>query len=287
MADSDSRFHAQRFALSRGLALAGITITLSIPLAFYARATAPDAGNVPLISADGRGYYLAAIFVVAIISAIIQALETDDPARIVNRYGERLYRFRKPAPRTAWMLPAVALLCLYLTVALHTRLIVVIAVSFLTGAVVLLARMVRFEVLNRTSGGSDLTPWLLQALVLGVAAGTLLVVFEFRARAMYAGPLLCVMMFLLLMTLFDGLESSTVMRGIYAAIGALAVGQVYWALGYWNVSTLIGGGLLWLVFVFYGSVSRAHLAGGINQQQVAMRTGVLVPLFLLLAYIVE
>ena len=287
MADSETRYHAQRFAFSRALALAGITITLSIPIAFYARASAPDTTMVPLISNDGRGFYLASIFVVAIISAIIQALETDDPARIVNRYGERLYQFRMPAPRTAWMLPAVSLFSLYLAVALENRLIVVVAVPFAAGVVVLAARMVRFEVLNRVAEGAEIAPLLLQVLVYFTAAGALLVVFEFRARALYAGPLVCVMMFLLLMTLFDGLDSSAFQRALYAAIGALAVGQVYWALGFWNVSTLIGAALLWLVFLFYGSVSRTLQEAGINQQQVAARAGFAIPLFLLFAYLVE
>lgn len=287
MDDSDSQYFAQRFALSRALALAGITTTLTIPIAFYARATAPDRGSVPLIDPDGRAFYLAAIILTGVIAALIQALETDDPARIVNRYGERMYRFRQPAPRTAWMLPAVALFSLYLLLALHHRAILVVLVPFLAGGIVLAARMVRFNLLSLPTERSGFYSIAQQLLVFGTGAGAFLVVFAYRARTLYSGPLLFLLAMLLLMSLFDGTQSVAYRRFVHAAIGGIATAQFSWALGYWNVSTLVGGALLTLVLVFFGSLSRAELSGGVSRQQVVGYAGGALPMFILLAYLAE
>lgn len=287
MDDSDSRYFAQRFALSRALALAGITTTLSIPLAFYARATAPDPDLVPLIDASGRAYYLAAIIVTILICGLIQALETDDPARIVNRYGERLYRYRQPVPRTAWMLPGVALFSIYLMLAMHHRAIFVVLMPLVAGGVVLVARVLRYEVVSRPPGSGELIVVAQQALVYGTAAGAFLVVFAFRARTLFSGPLLFLLAWLLLMALFDGTRSVAYRRYVHAAIGALATAQLAWALGYWNVSTLSGGALLALVFAVFGGLSRLEFSGGVTRQQVLSLVGGALPVFILIAYLVE
>ena len=144
-------------------------MTLSIPVAFYARATQPDTSAVPLIDPSGRGFYLACVLILGIIAAIVQALDTDDPARIVNRYGERLFQYRAPAPRTAWMLPVVGIGGLYVLVAYQPRIALVLLVPFLAGGLMLAARMVRFEVLNRPDGQPGAIGVLAQILVYGVA----------------------------------------------------------------------------------------------------------------------
>lgn len=287
MDDSDSRYFAQRFALSRALALAGITTTLSIPLAFYARVTDPDPTLVPLIDASGRAYYLAAVIVTALICGLIQALETDDPARIVNRYGERMYRYRQPVPRTAWMLPGVALFSIYLLLAMHHRAAMVALMPFVAGGIVLAARMLRFEILRAAPGTAELKAVAQHALVFGTAAGAFLVVFAYRARTLFSGPLLFLLGMLLLMALFDGTRSVAYRRYVHAAIGAVATAQFAWALGYWNVSTLTGGALLVLVFAVFGALSRLELNGGLTRQKVVGLVGGVLPVFILLAYLVE
>jgi hypothetical protein len=285
--DQEGRYYAQRLAFSRALALAGMTITLSIPVAFYARASQPDTAEVPLVDPSGRGFYLACLLVLGIVAAIIQALDRDDPARLVNRYGERLYRYRMPAPRTAWMLPVVGIGSLYLLAAIHPRLGVVLIVPFLAGGLMLAARMVRFEVLNRPDGQPGVVGMLAQLLTYGAAFGSLLAIFAYRSRTLYTGPLLFLVTMLLLLTLFDGVVAPGWRRLILASAGGLAVAQVGWALGYWNVSTLVGSTMLFLVFAFFGSVSRSHLLGSLSREQVAISAGITAPVFLALAYSVE
>jgi hypothetical protein len=281
--DADSRYQAQRFALSRALALAGITTTLVIPLAFYARTTAPSAGSVPIVSADGRGYYLAALFLTIVLAGIIQALETDDPARLVNRYGERLYQYRQPAPRTAWMLPAVGLFAIFLLLALHHSLIIVLLAPFLAGGLVLASRVTRFEVMQGPQAASPLVALAQQALVFVVGAGTLLTLFAFRPRTLYAGPVIFLATMLVFLSLFDGTDAPPVRRFVFASIGGAAVAQVSWALGYWNISTLAGGALLALAFVFYGNLSRVELERGVTRRHAILNVAVAVPVFIFLA----
>lgn len=283
MYDSSSRYHAQRYSFSRALALAGITATLVIPLAFFARSTSPDDGTVPLISADGRAYYLASLFITIIFAGIIQSLETDDPARLVNRYGERIYQFRQPAPRTAWMLPAVGLYAIFLLLALHHSLIMILLAPFVAGGLVLAARVTRFEILSRPGEAQQLVAGAQQALVFAVAAGALLTLFAFRSRTLYSGPVIFLATMLLMLSLYDGTDSPSVRRFVLAATGGMAVAQVSWALGYWNIPTLAGGALLTLVFVFYGNLSRVELSRGVTRTQAIVHAAGAVPVFWFLA----
>ena len=68
-------------------------------------------------------------------------------------------------------------------------------------------------------------------------------------------------------------------RVILAITGGLAIAQLSWALGYWNVSTVVGSAMLLLVFALFGSVSRSHLLGGVSREQVALRAGIAAPAF--------
>lgn len=283
VAEYDSRYYAQRFALSRAIALAGITLTLTIPLSFYARSVSPASDSFPLISPQGRAYYLAALILTAVIAVLIQSLETDDPARIVNSYGERVYRFRQPAPRTAWMLSAVGLFSFYTLMAVHDRLIFQLAVPFLAGGLVLAARVLRFEILATPGSPPRLAENVYQVLVVAVAALALFTIFDFRARGLYAMPVLFVAVVLLLMTAFDGLNMTGFRRVVYAAIGGVAVAELYWALGYWNISTLAGAGLLLTAFAFFGGLSKLQLSGGVGRTQVIVGAVLASIVFVMLA----
>lgn len=268
VAEHDSRYYARRFALSRAFALAGITLTLGIPLTFYARSTAPAADSFPLVSPDGRAYYLAALILVAVIAVLIRALETDDPARIVNSYGERLYRYRQPAPRTAWMMPAVGLFSLYTLMAVHDRLILQLAIPFVAGGLVLASRVLRYEVLSTPGDTSAMAASVYQVLVILVAGLAFFTIFGFRARGLHAMPVLFATSGLLMMTAFDGLEITTFRRAIYALIGGAAVAELYWALTFWNISNLAGAGLLLTAFAFFGGMAKFQLDGGVRKPQV-------------------
>ncbi len=283
MAEHDSRYYAQRFALSRAFALAGITLTLSIPLTFYARSVAPASTNFPLVSPDARAYYLAALILTAVVAVLIRTLETDDPARIVNTYGERVYQYRRPAPRTAWMLPAVGMLSLYTLMAVHDQLVLQLAVPFLAGGLVLAARMLRYEVLASPGAPPGVAANGYQVLIVLVAAVALFSIFGFRARGLYAMPAVFAAAVLLLMTAFDGLETSVFRRAIYAIIGGIAVAELYWALGYWKISTLAGSALLLVAFAFFGGLSKMQLGGGVRRPQVVAGAALASMLFVMLA----
>lgn len=285
--EGNLRYTAQQLALNRALALAGIVTTLTIPLAFYARASAPDPASVPLIGPDGRGYYLASLLVVGIISVLIHLLEADDPARLVNRYGERIYLFRQPAPRTAWMAPAVALFTVYYALALHHHLPIVLLAPFVAGIMVFVLRLSRYQLVSNPTGSAMLIGVAQQLIIVGVALAAFAVVYSFRTRTLYAGPAMFILSFLLLLSAFDGLTAPAWRRMVYAAVGGLAVAQLVWGLNYWNTSGLIGGALLATVFAFYATVSRTHLGGGITQRQVIERAAFTAPVFVLLAYIAE
>lgn len=282
-----SRDETQRLALSRAAAVAGITATFAFPLAFYARSVVPSPVNVPLIGSDARGYYVVALLAVIILAAIIHALDVDDPARIENRYGERVYLYRQPAPRTAWMLPAVILGTTVLLFVHSQRLVLVILLPLAAAVAVFAARAVRLHVMNRALPYAAYAGVALQVLTYLTAFVALAALYGFKMRSLYSAPLAFVVGFLLLMQLTDGLSASAGRRILFATVGGLAVAELIWALNYWNTSMWIGGALLAVVFFFFASVARAHLAGGLSIRQLIERGAVAAPLFIILAYLAE
>lgn len=287
MNESDSRYEDWRLALNRAIAVAGITVTFTFPLGFYARSAAPDQSSVPLLSQDGRGYYLMCLLVVGIIVALIEALDIDDPARLENRYGERIFGFRVPAPRTAWMLPAVGTFTVLLYLGQHHRLAMVMLAPFAAGAIVLVSRMARFHVLRNVRATATLATFALHLLTYVTAYCMLTALFAFRARTLITGPLMFLISFLLIMSLLDGLSTSGPRRMLYAAIGGLALAEVTWALSYWNVSAWLAGGILAGVFYFFASVARVVHAGTLTSRRVLERLAVAAPIFVILAYLAE
>lgn len=294
MDDRDSRYDAQRLALSRALALAGITATLTLPLGFLARSIAPDPINVPLISADGRGYYLLALFVALVVAALAQLLETDDVARQQYELGWQMHRpgdppvtYRPPPLQTAWMLPLVTLVTAYLLLAVYHRISVIVFISILTAGTVLAARMVRYHVMNTIPEWDTAARLGHVVLTHGLAYFTLTAVYMFKARTLFAGVLILALGFLLLVQLTDGVQATQVKRMLYAAIGALGLAEVAWALSYWNMSAWIGGAMLVAMFVFVAGVVRSQLRGELTQRRLVEVLAVAAPIFAVLAYLAE
>lgn len=294
MDEDDSRYEAQRLALSRAVAITGITATLSFPLAFYARAAAPEVTNVPIISSDGRSYYLVALLVTTAVGAIVHLLETDDPSMHQRDPDWRLYRpggpveaYRPSQPATAWMLPVVALFTSFLFLAIHHPLAYVLLVPLVTAGVVFAARVARYHVLNIFNGPTALARTGHVVLTHGVAFAVLCVVYMFKTRTLYSGSLIFIASFLLLAQLTDGIEARPASRMLYAAAGALGIAQLTWALNYWNTSAWFGGSLLMTLFFFTASIVRGQLADKLTQRLVVERASIAVPFFVALAYFAE
>ncbi|MBA2454608.1 MAG: hypothetical protein H0V47_15665 [Chloroflexia bacterium] len=294
MDDDDSRYEAQRLALSRAVAITGITATLAFPLGFYADSAAPDVTNVPFISSDGRGYYLAALLVTIAIGAIVHLLETDDPNVHQRDPDWRLYRpggpvesYRPSQPATAWMLPVVVLFTSFLFLAIHHPLAYVLLVPLVAAGAVFAARVARYHVLNIFNGPTALARTGHVLLTHGVAFAMLCIVYMFKARTLYSGSVVFIACFLLLMQLTDGIEARPASRMLYAAAGALGLAQLTWALNYWNTSAWFGGSFLMTAFFFTASIVRGQLSGRLTQRLVVERASIAVPFFIALAYFAE
>lgn len=294
MDEDDSRYEAQRLALSRAVAITGITATLAFPLGFYARSAAPAVTNVPIISSDGRGYYLMALLVTIAVGVLVHLLETDDPSVHERDPDWRLYRpggpvetYRLSQPATAWMLPVVTLFTAFLFLAIHHPLAYIVLVPLVAAGVVFAARVARYHVFNIFNGPTALARTGHVVLTHGVAFAMLCVVYMFKARTLYSGSLVFIACFLLLMQLTDGTEARPASRMLYAAAGALGIAQLTWALSYWNTSAWFGGSILMTAFFFIASIVRGKLSGRSTPRIVVERASIAVPFFLALAYFAE
>src|SRR3954452_21109050 len=111
----------QQRALMYGIA-AGL---VALALALFARSTAPDIAATPVVSSDGRLYY-----VLAVVAAIA--------------FGVAQERAIEPVAGSAggWILPAMTILATALLVGVYHRWAVVVAVPILVGSGVFAAALI-------------------------------------------------------------------------------------------------------------------------------------------------
>ncbi len=84
-------------------------------------------------------------------------------------------------------------------------------------------------------------------------------VYEAKLRSVVSATLVAVFAGILALALLRADRSATIRTWALAAIVGLVLGEVTWALNYWGVTGLAGGGLLLLVFYFFAGLSQQRL----------------------------
>ena len=236
--------------------LAGFVVVLAGVLG---RQIEIDPRNVPLISSDGRLYFVAALLLTAVFGWTVFRSEPDRDfvGRVHFRpdTGEPTY----PQGASGWIIPAIALLAALLHMARYYDWVWLFLAATTTGATVFLACVARHHSLRRE--GDDTASWRLGRLALTdfVAFVSFAVVYGFKTRTLFSGVLLLLLAWLLLFQLLDDGSATRFNRDLYAATGAVIVAQFVWALNYWNASPWQAGLLLVTVFHVYASLASAHL----------------------------
>jgi hypothetical protein len=93
----------------------------------------------------------------------------------------------------------------------------------------------------------------LSALVLFTA------VYEAKLRSLLSASLVALFAGILALALLRAERSATYRTWSLAAVCGLVLGQATWALNYWGIKGLAGGGLLLLAFYFFGGLSQQRI----------------------------
>lgn len=90
-------------------------------------------------------------------------------------------------------------------------------------------------------------------------------IYGAKLRSILSASSLTFLAGLLALALLRAERGTTSHTWVYAAICGLVVGETTWALNYWGVGGLAGGGLLVLIFYFFTGLAQHHLLNRFNR----------------------
>jgi hypothetical protein len=239
----------------------------------WSRSASPDPRNTPIISGDGRVFYLAGLLmVVALGGAAAWSARQRRELEPQREWSEQY-----TAPRqieTHWMLPALTLLGALLLVSRYDRWQDIIAAALLAGTGVFAAQTVRSTLTERDTGPTSPARLTHIIVTVGIAFVIFALVLLFRTRTLYAGPTIFVVGALLLLQAQDGIAALPIRRVVFALVGAVALAQATWALNSWPPSGWWTGGVLAAILLGYLLVVNAHLAGKLTRELALNSAGI-------------
>jgi hypothetical protein len=241
----------------------------TLMLGVAVRSNPPEPVNVPILSADGRLFYLLAIGAVMLVGAMAQRAERVREALAASRsryIGESIV----PAPATAWILPGLTVLGAVLLVARHTRWIEIAAATLLAASGVFASLTVRENLTSNQAGRVNPARVAHVVLTVAVAFVVLTLVFMFRMRTLISGPAILIISLLLLIQVHDGIDMWPVRKIAYGALGALALAEITWGLNYWPPVGWYAGGILTTVFAGITAITGAQLMNALSRDRAAI-----------------
>ncbi|HUG15156.1 MAG TPA: hypothetical protein VMM78_09070 [Thermomicrobiales bacterium] len=230
------------------------------------RGNPPDPVNVPILSSDGRLFYLLALGAVALIAVLAQRAERAREALAASRsrfVGQSIV----PAPATAWILPALTVLGAALLVARHHRPIEIAAATLLAATGVFASLTVRENLPVYVDGRVNPARVAHVVLTIAIAFVVLTLVFMFRMRTLVSGPAIMIVSLLLLIQVHDGVDTWPVRKLAFGALGAVALAEITWALNYWPPVGWYAGAILTVTFTGIALVSGAQMTGTLNRER--------------------
>ncbi len=100
------------------------------------------------------------------------------------------------------------------------------------------------------------------------ALALFLTIYALKLRSILSAPLIGIAAGLLSLELLRASEADVRRTWLYAATIGLALGEALWALNYWNVSALLGGVTLLLIFYLLTGFAQQYLFGRLNWRTV-------------------
>jgi hypothetical protein len=266
-------------AAAARVAVVGAVATLLLGVAV--RSDPPDPANVPLLSADGRLFYLLTLGAAILVAVLAQRAERvrEELAARRSRYVGRSI---VPAMATAWILPALTVAGAILLAARHTQWQETAAAVLLAGTGVFASLVVRENLSPEEGHAISAARVAHVVLSLSVAFLLLSLLFMFRMRTLFAGPAIFIVGLLLLVQVHDGIDTYPVRKIASGLLGALLLAEVTWGLNYWPPVGWYAGAILTSVFLGVTLATGARMAGTLDRAralQIAALSGALVGLF--------
>lgn len=99
-------------------------------------------------------------------------------------------------------------------------------------------------------------------------------IYDTRVRSLISGPATIIVTTVLALALLRIEPRSLLRTWTYSLVIGLILGQVMWALNYWNLSTLAGGAFMLLIFYFCSGIAQQELLGRYSRRVLVEYIGI-------------
>ncbi|MBI4787995.1 MAG: hypothetical protein HY782_13235 [Chloroflexi bacterium] len=242
-----------RLSLLISFVLVGLTLSLVLDLPSR-RIEFSFLGSEASVTMSGT--WLLAVLLAALTAAGVDSIARTHP-RV--HLGESRYIF------ILWILPALIVMTttvlLSLTQARVYGLIgLALAGAFLVATII--GEYFTIDMDDRWYSAARLGVNLAVYLIALILFAT---IYSWKIRSLYSAPAIGFAAGLLALELFRGSEADFRRTWLYAMAVGLSVGEIVWALNYWNLTGFTGGALLLAFFYGFTGLTQQYLWGRLNK----------------------
>lgn len=200
-------------------------------------------------------------WLIAVLLAALTAAGVDSIARTHPRVhlGEMRYIF------ILWILPALFVItATVLLPATQARVygLIGVAVSGVFLVAVILGEYYTIDLEGRGYSAARLG---VNIAVYVIALVLFATIYSWKIRSLYSSPAVGIAAGLLALELFRGSESDLTRTWLYGAVVGLSMGELVWALNYWNLSGFTGGAFLLIFFYAFTGILQQYLWGRLSK----------------------
>lgn len=239
-----------RLSLLTSLVLVGLTLSLILDLPAY-RAELSLLGSEASFTISG--VWLIAALLAALTAAGVNAIVRAHPRvhLIEARYIFMLWVLPVLIVITATLLLSFADVRAYGVSAL---LLVAAAGAFFVATIV--GQYITIDLSDRYYSAARLGLNLAAYLIGLILFAT---IYSLKIRSLYSAPMIGFAAGLLALEMLRGSEADFVRTWIFSAAIGLVIGEMVWALNYWNLSGFVGGAFLLIFFYAFAGLTQQYL----------------------------
>jgi hypothetical protein len=226
-----------------------------------------EAGVVPLWDQESLGYWLSAI-VLVLVTAINYGLFDNPPEQVESNGTSKTLPRPDGGFETNWVLPTLVVLSTVLLLGVYRGTAAITIGVILTFTGLMIGPLARHFMSIAGLAGRERARVIFTLLVHGIAFLTLSMIYIHKVRSLFSATAVLIVGILLLIALTEGEEELFVRRLVYALVGGLMLGQVTWALNYWQATGWTGGAVLLVCFYLFGGLILTHLRSSVHLRDV-------------------
>jgi hypothetical protein len=245
-----------RLSLLTSLVLVGLTLSLILDLPAY-RAELSLLGSEASFTISG----------VWLIAALLAALTAAGVNAIVRAHP-RVHLIEARYIFMLWVLPVLIVITATLLLSFadvrayggSALLLVVAAGAFFIATIV--GQYITIDLADRYYSAARLGLNLAAYLIGLILFAT---IYSLKIRSLYSAPMIGVAAGLLALEMLRGSEADFARTWILSAAIGLVIGEMVWALNYWNLSGFVGGAFLLIFFYAFAGLTQQYLWRRLNR----------------------